>query len=319
MRYLKQSTSTDVVVGPVVSTADYSRKTNLASDAAGIDCNGYKNGANAAIALAAAAGDGYWRHDANGYYLLTLATGAVDTAGRLRVTLDATGFTAPPVDYMVLPAVIYDAMMDQALLQVNVVQWLSGDVGGSAGVLPASTLAPDSVDASALKTDAVTEIVHGLLDHDQSDQAHNLAGTFGASAAQTALDTAAAVTHAHNVDLYIGAMVEFSNQPPTTRFKASALTASGIADLDADVVELRAVADATAADALAAHTKVDALDTDVVALKAVADAAAADALAAHTKVDALHDFDPAADDVAHVILVDRTIANDDHLEWLYTP
>jgi hypothetical protein len=51
----------------------------------------------------------------------------------------------------------------------------------------------------------------------------------------------------------------------------------------------------------------------------VLNAAAADALAAHTKVDALHDFDPAADTVAHVTLVDTTTTNTDALQWLYVP
>jgi hypothetical protein len=60
-------------------------------------------------------------------------------------------------------------------------------------------------------------------------------------------------------------------------------------------------------------------DTDLPALKTVADAAAADALAAHTKVDLLHDFDPAADVVARVTLVDTTTTNTDALDWLYQP
>jgi hypothetical protein len=62
-----------------------------------------------------------------------------------------------------------------------------------------------------------------------------------------------------------------------------------------------------------------ALESSLTTIHGIVEAAATDALAAHTKVDALHDFDPTTDDVAHVILVDRTIANDDHLDWLYTP
>jgi hypothetical protein len=51
----------------------------------------------------------------------------------------------------------------------------------------------------------------------------------------------------------------------------------------------------------------------------IADIHTNDLPAVKTKLDALHDFDPAADTVAHVTLVDTTTTNTDALQWLYVP
>jgi len=109
MRFLRQSTQADVVIGPVWATADGALKADLAYNASGINCDVYKGGTKADVTLADSAGDGYFRAGSGeAQYILTLSTGLSDTIGRLRVTLSATGYYMKPEDFMVLDEAVYD-------------------------------------------------------------------------------------------------------------------------------------------------------------------------------------------------------------------
>ena len=111
MQYLRQSTSVTVVLGPVWATADGALKSDLAYDAAGINCDIYKNGAQADITLANSAGDGYFRAaSGEALYLLTLSTGHTDTIGRATISLSATGYYMKPVEFIVLDEAVYDVL-----------------------------------------------------------------------------------------------------------------------------------------------------------------------------------------------------------------
>lgn len=111
MRYVRQSTQTDIIIGPLVDDTDFkTAETAVAYNAAGIDVDAIKNGTKADITLANSAGDGYWRHVANGYYALTLSTAHTETVGRLRVTFVATGVLAAWEDFQVVEEAVYDAM-----------------------------------------------------------------------------------------------------------------------------------------------------------------------------------------------------------------
>lgn len=217
MRYLRQSTTADIVIGPVVSTTDYSRKTDLA--AAGIDCDAYKSGVNGAVTLANSAGDGYWRHSANGYYLLTLSTGNTDTCGRLRITLDATGYTAPPLDFTVLSAKVYDSIVAGTdNLEVDIVQWLGATAPGSAGTLPAvavsdktgfaltsaydaaktaNATAPDNASIGLIKakTDSLTFTTPGKVDATATVDTTTLATSAQVAAIPSAVNTTLSSAH----------------------------------------------------------------------------------------------------------------------------
>lgn len=121
MQYLRQSTSATVVIGPVWATADGVLKADLAYDAAGINCDIYKNGTKADITLANSAGDGYFRAaSGEALYLLTLSTGHTDTLGRLEISLSATGYYMKPRSYMVVPANVWDSLFGADKLQVDV-------------------------------------------------------------------------------------------------------------------------------------------------------------------------------------------------------
>ncbi len=121
MQLLKQSTAATVLVGPV-SSADAAY-----TGAAIGDFNITKNGTTAALASPATA-----THSHNGYYLIALGTGSVDTLGRVDISLNATAYfmtlhrytvvTANQFDTLITngtatPAAIADAVWDEAYNQ----------------------------------------------------------------------------------------------------------------------------------------------------------------------------------------------------------
>jgi hypothetical protein len=151
MQFLRQSTQTDIVIGPVWSTSDGALKSDLAYDAAGINCDLYKGATKADVTLANSAGDGYFRPGSGeAQYLLTLSTTHTNTVGRLRLTLSATGYYMKPEDYFVFPANLYDAFVGSDYLQVDAVQVEGSDATNQIrdSVVDDAT----RIDASALNT-----------------------------------------------------------------------------------------------------------------------------------------------------------------------
>lgn len=117
MRYLRQSTSVDVVIGPVWSTTDGALKSDLAYNASGINCDIYKNGTKADISLQGTAGNGYLRPGSGeAQYILTLSTTDTNTIGSARITLSATGFYMRPEEFVVLHANVYDVLFGSVAL-----------------------------------------------------------------------------------------------------------------------------------------------------------------------------------------------------------
>ncbi|MBN1632284.1 MAG: hypothetical protein JW990_21210 [Thermoleophilia bacterium] len=111
MRFVRQSTQRDVVIGPVWATADGALKSDLAYNAPGINCDVYKVGTKADVTLANSSGDGYFRAGSGeAQYILTLSTGHTDTIGMLRLTLSATAYYMKPEDFMVLDESVYDVL-----------------------------------------------------------------------------------------------------------------------------------------------------------------------------------------------------------------
>lgn len=123
MQLLRQSTQADVVIGPVWATADGALKSDLAHNAAGINCDLYAGATKSDVTLANAAGAGYFRPGSGeAQYLLTLSATHTATVGRLRLTLSATGFYMRPEEYFVLPANVYDALVGTDYLQTDTMQ-----------------------------------------------------------------------------------------------------------------------------------------------------------------------------------------------------
>ena len=154
--WLKQSTATDVELGPFVDDTDgKTAETGLTISQA--DCQLIKNGGAAAQKNDATSAS----HLAGGHYKVPLNTTDTNTLGRLRLYVNESGALPAWRDFMVLPANIYDSLVGGSdYLDVNTVQ-AAGTAWGS-GAITAASIAADAITAAKVASDAVTEIQNGL-------------------------------------------------------------------------------------------------------------------------------------------------------------
>ncbi len=154
--WLKQSTATDVELGPFVDDTDgKTAETGLTISQA--DCQLIKNGGAAAQKNDATSAS----HLAGGHYKVPLNTTDTNTLGRLRLYVNESGALPVWRDFMVLPANIYDSLVGGSdYLDVNTVQ-AAGTAWGS-GAITAASIAADAITAAKVASDAVTEIQNGL-------------------------------------------------------------------------------------------------------------------------------------------------------------
>ena len=119
MRFLKQSTSVDLPIGPFVDSTDgFTEEGGLTLTQPDIRLK--KNGAawaqkNAAQTLS---------HEENGYYEVTLDATDTDTLGQLLLAVDETGALPVWHEFMVMPANVWDSLFGADLLQVDSTQLL---------------------------------------------------------------------------------------------------------------------------------------------------------------------------------------------------
>ena len=117
MFWLKQSTTINVKLGPFVSPTDGVTAKTALSPTVKVSKNGGALAArNSATAIA---------HDADGYYTVELDATDTGTLGRLRATArDDANHLPVWLDFMVLPAVVYDSLVSGSdYLDVSLVQW----------------------------------------------------------------------------------------------------------------------------------------------------------------------------------------------------
>ncbi len=106
MRWLKQSTSADVPIGPFVDQTDgFTAETALTITQPDIRLK--KNGGawaqkNAAQTLS---------HEENGYYEVTLDATDTNTLGLLRLAVNESGALPVWEDFLVVPANVYDSLV----------------------------------------------------------------------------------------------------------------------------------------------------------------------------------------------------------------
>ena len=182
MRYLKQSTSVDVPIGPFLDETD-GRTAETALTITQPDIRLKKNGANWAQKNAAQT----LSHEENGFYEVTLDATDTGTLGLLRLAVFESGALPVWEDFMVVTANVYDSLFSTDVLDVSVTQ-VNGTtapnlVGGrfdasvgamanavitaaahAAGAIDAAAIAADAIGASELATDAANEIADALLD-----------------------------------------------------------------------------------------------------------------------------------------------------------
>lgn len=140
MRYLRQSTSVDLPIGPFLDSTDGSTA-ETALTITQPDIRLKKNGAAWAQKSAAQT----LTHEENGHYEVTLDATDTNTLGFLRVAVAASGALPIWDDFMIMPANVWDSLFGADALQVHAVE-----------------IANDLITASAIAGNAVTEIQAGL-------------------------------------------------------------------------------------------------------------------------------------------------------------
>lgn len=120
MRYLKQSTSVDVGIGPFLDETD-GKTAETALTITQPDVRLKKNGGAWAQKAAAQT----LTHEENGWYELTLDATDTDTIGHLLVAIHESGALPVWQEYHVLAANVYDSLFGAATdkLDVNVEEW----------------------------------------------------------------------------------------------------------------------------------------------------------------------------------------------------
>jgi hypothetical protein len=149
--WLKQSTATDVELGPFVDSVDgVTAETGLTISQA--DCQLIKNGGAPAQKNDAGAAT----HLAGGHYKVPMNTTDTGTLGRLRLYVNETGAVPVWRDFMVVPANVFDALVGGSdRLQVHADEITNG-------LITAAAIATDAIDGDAIAASAVTELQNGL-------------------------------------------------------------------------------------------------------------------------------------------------------------
>lgn len=145
MKLLRQSTAATIPLGPAVDkTNGFTPMTALVATGGGAvdELSIYKHDATAAVDLRSVT---TFTHRAGGTYTMTLATGDVNTLGRLRVTLrDDSEIRPIAEDFLVVPQQVFDSLAGSDLLQVDpreiggVAAAATALAAGARGVVPAA-------------------------------------------------------------------------------------------------------------------------------------------------------------------------------------
>jgi hypothetical protein len=148
--WAKQSTAATLIVGPILDSAGAEYNTSAVIGDLSISKNG---GTLTALASAATL-----TFIANGFYTLVLRTTDVDTLGRLQISVNKATYQMPPVNLMVVPAMVFDSM----ILGTDV---LTADVTQIGGDTQSATDLKDFADAGY---DPATNKLTGAVELDSA-------------------------------------------------------------------------------------------------------------------------------------------------------
>jgi len=169
MRFLRQSTSVDLPIGPFLGTGDgYTPATSLTLTQPDIRL---KKGA---AAWAQKNASQTLSHEENGYYEVTLDATDTDTLGLLRLSVTETGALPVWEEFMIMPAQVWDSLFGADVLQVDVAQFgganltatggrpevntshWAGTAVASAVILAAANIASDAFSAAKFAANCLT-------------------------------------------------------------------------------------------------------------------------------------------------------------------
>ena len=154
MRYLKQSTTVTVQVGPFLDDTDFKTAETALSPTIEISKAGAAYAArNSATAIS---------HDADGWYRVELNTTDTNTVGPLMLKSTETGALHVWHEFSILPANAYDSLVAGTdLFDVSVTQWL-----GTAAATPTVAGVPEVDVTHWIGTAAATPTVAGVPEVD---------------------------------------------------------------------------------------------------------------------------------------------------------
>lgn len=233
--WLKQSTATDIELGPFVDDADFkTAETGLTLSQA--DCQLIKNGGAAAQKNDSTSAT----HLAGGHYKIPLNTTDTNTVGRLRIYVNEAGALPVWRDFMVVPANVYDSLIGGTdALEVDATA-ISGDSTAADNLEAAADGTGYNLGGGSVVAASVTGNVGG-----------NVTGSVGSLAAQakadvnaevdSALDTAVPGTPtANSINERIKAI---DDKLPSAAYLTGTATSNGVLDaLGAGIITAAAIA-----------------------------------------------------------------------------
>jgi hypothetical protein len=170
--FLKQSTSTTVLVGPVLDASGVAVTTAVIGD-----FTLTKNG------TAATMSGNTISHSHNGHYLITLTTGNTDTIGRLAISVNNSAQAMPVFRWDICQPTVYDALFSNAVntsgglpAATGSITTLAGAISTFAGGAVASVTAGVTVSTNNDKTGYSLTATTGL-----GNQTANITGNLSGS------------------------------------------------------------------------------------------------------------------------------------------
>ena len=163
--FLKQSTATTIILGPFVDDTD-GKTAETALTLTQADIRLSKN----AGTYAQKSDTGSASHMELGHYACSLNTTDTNTLGRLRIAVHETGALPVWIDYLILPANVYDSLISTDKLQVHAVEIDNN-------LIPAAAIAANAITSDQLATTAAAEIADAVWD--EAISTHTTTGTTG--------------------------------------------------------------------------------------------------------------------------------------------
>lgn len=160
MELLKQSTAATFMIGPITDSGLYTPNTSLTVTNVTM-IKVAKEGAAALTDIIANA----FTHIANGVYKQALSVADTNTVGKFEYFLGATTATPQHREFMVLPANVYDSLLGNDLLDINIDQ--INQVSSPANLLRLSASGIVSVTVAAGSSTSVieTNLTEATNDH----------------------------------------------------------------------------------------------------------------------------------------------------------
>ena len=150
--FLKQSTATTIILGPFVDDTD-GKTAETALTLTQADIRLSKN----AGTYAQKSDTGSASHMELGHYACSLNTTDTNTLGRLRIAVHEAGALPVWIDYLILPANVYDSLISTDKLQVHAVEINNN-------LITAAAIAANAITSDQLATTAAAEIADAVWD-----------------------------------------------------------------------------------------------------------------------------------------------------------